>query len=313
MWMMNSGVTLPNLVLAGFPKCGTTSVAETLVRHPDVCGAFPHLRTRHFTPLLYNPAAELPSTDDYARHFRRWTGERIRLDDTPVWVYGGARIATAVRRVLGRPRLLIMLREPAARTASYLTWKKRHGELDQDLRLDDYVRECERLGPRAVDTAELNPYSGLYGSDYARYLPDWLDEFGSDLRIGFLDDLAADPLAFYRALASWLEIDPDAFTPETVQVANTAKAVRNPGAERVIRRIGRRVQPLARRTPAVYRLLRDGARKVNMRDVAPGPRADDTVQLRAFFAAGLPALAELVRGHELGEQPRWLRDAQSTG
>ena len=48
-------MTLPNLVLAGFPKCGTTSVAETLVRHPDVCGAFPHLRTRHFTAAALRP------------------------------------------------------------------------------------------------------------------------------------------------------------------------------------------------------------------------------------------------------------------
>jgi hypothetical protein len=300
-------------VLAGFPKCGTTSVAETLVRHPEVCGAFPHLRTRHFTPLLYDAAAELPSTDDYARHYRRWTDERIRLDDTPVWVYGGARIAAAVHRVLGRPRVLIMLREPAARTSSYLTWKKRHGELDQNLRLADYVRECERLGPRAVDTAELNPYSGLYGSDYARYLPAWLDEFGADLRVGFLDDLATDPLAFYRALASWLEIDPDGFTVESLQVANTAKAVRNPRAERAIRGVGRRVQPLARHVPAVYRLLRDGARKVNMRDATSGARTDDTAELRGFFAAGLPALAELVHGHELDELPHWLREAQSAG
>jgi hypothetical protein len=305
-------MTLPNLVLAGFPKCGTTSVAETLVRHPDVCGAFPHLRTRHFTPLLYDPAAVLPPTEDYARHYSRWAGERIRLDDTPVWAYGGARIAAAVRRVLGRPRVLVMLREPTDRTRSYLTWKKRHGEIDQELRLDEYVRECRRLGPRAVDTAELNPYSGLYGSDYARYLLPWVAEFDADLRIGFLDDLVGAPLGFYRALSAWLDIDPDAFTAEALQVVNTAKSVRNPRAERVIRKVGRRVQPLARHAPAVYRVLRDGARKVNMREAEAVRGADETAardELRGFFAAGLPALAELARGHELAALPGWLANA----
>jgi hypothetical protein len=309
-------MTLPNLVLAGFPKCGTTSVAETLVRHPDVCGAFPHLRTRHFTPLLYDPAAVLPSTDDYARHYGRCAGERIRLDDTPVWAYGGARIAAAVRRVLGRPRVLVMLREPADRTRSYLTWKKRHGEIDQTLHLDAYVRECKRLGPSAVDTAELNPYSGLYGSDYGRYLPPWVAEFGTDLRIGFLDDLVADPLGFYRALSAWLDIDPDAFTVQTLQVANTAKSVRNPRAERVIRRAGRQAQPLARHAPAVYRTLRAGARKLNMREVATPPGGDDTAaraELRAFFATGLPALAELASGRQLRALPQWLAGDQTGG
>jgi hypothetical protein len=301
-------MTLPNLILAGFPKCGTTSVAETLVRHSDVCGSFPHLRTRYFTPLLYDPNAVLPPVAEYAGHYARWNGERIRLDDTPVWAYGGARTATAVRSVLGRPRVLIMLREPAGRTASYLAWKKRHGEVDRKLSLADYVAECELRGRRAVDTAELNAWSGLYGSDYGRFLPSWVTEFGDDLRVGFLDDLIGDPVEFYRALSGWLGISATEFTAAGVQVANTALAARSPRAERVIRRVGRRAQPLARHAPGVYRALRGSARRANMTDVAPPP-ADDAVardRLRELFAPELPALAELVRGRVLVRLPEWL-------
>jgi hypothetical protein len=215
-----------------------------------------------------------------------------------------------VRSVLGRPRVLIMLREPAGRTASYLTWKKRHGEVDQSLSLADYVAECERRGRRAVDTAELNAWSGLYGSDYARFLPDWLAEFGDDLRVGFLDDLIADPVEFYGALSGWLGISAAEFSAATMQVANTAQAARSPRAERVIRLIGRRAQPLARHTPGMYRALRDSARRANMTAVA-APSSDDAaarVRLREFFAPGLPALADLVRGRELVRLPDWLSD-----
>jgi hypothetical protein len=301
-------MTLPNLILAGFPKCGTTSVAETLVRHPDVCGSFPHLRTRYFTPLLYDPDAVLPPVAAYAEHYARCSGERIRLDDTPVWAYGGARIAAAVRAVLGSPRVLVMLREPAGRTASYLTWKKRHGELDPSLSLRAYVDECRRHGPRTVDTLELNPWSGLTGSDYARFLPAWIAEFGTDLRVGFLDDLAADPAEFYRALADWLGISSTEFSTDRLQVANTALAARSPRAERMIRRVGRHVQPLARHTPGMYRVLRDSARRANMTAVAP-PSADDAAvraELVEFFAPGLPDLVDLVRGRELVRLPGWL-------
>lgn len=303
-------MTLPNLILAGFPKCGTTSVAETLVRHPDVGGSFPHLRTRYFTPLLYDPTAVLPPAEKYAEYYSRCAGEPIRLDDTPVWAYGGARIAGAVRSVLGGPKVLIMLREPAGRTASYLTWKKRHGELDPALSLRAYVDECRRHGPAAVDTLELNPWSGLYGSDYGRYLPPWIAEFGADLRIGFLDDLAADPLEFYTALAGWLGIAADGFSAEMMQVANTALSARSPRAERMIRRVGRRVQPLARHTPGVYRALRDSARRANMTAVAPAT-ADDTAaraELAEFFAPGRAELLDLVRGHELVRLPGWLAE-----
>lgn len=303
-------MTLPNLILAGFPKCGTTSVAETLVRHPEVCGSFPHLRTRYFTPLLYDPSAVLPPVAEYAAHYSRWNGERFRLDDTPVWAYGGARITAAVRAALGAPRVLIMLREPASRTVSYLTWKKRHGEVAASLSLASYVDECLAHGPRAVDTAALNPWSGLYGSDYARFLPAWLAEFGDDLRVGFLDDLIGDPVGFYAALSGWLGISAREFTADTVQVANTALAARSPRAERAIRRVGRRVQPLARHAPGVYRALRNSARRANMTAVAP-PATDDAAaraRLREFFAPGLPALADLVRGRELVRLPSWLAD-----
>jgi hypothetical protein len=306
---------LPNLVLAGFPKCGTTSVAETLVRHPDVCGSFPHLRTRYFTPLLHDPDALLPPLESYAEHYRRWAGEHVVMDDTPTWVYGTTRIASAVRQVLGRPRVLVMLREPVARTASYLAWKKRHGELPQDLRLDDYVRRCEELGPRAVESEELNPYSGLFGSDYARYLPAWVDEFGDDLRIGYLDHMAADPLTFFRALATWLEIDADGFSEGAVRIANTAQVVRSAPAERVIRHVGRRVQPLARRAPLVYRALRDTARRVNMRSARGLGPVDGQVRphLGEFFRPGLGELARLVHGRELLGPPGWVPPTTAPG
>jgi hypothetical protein len=187
-------------------------------------------------------------------------------------------------------------------------WKKRHGEVDSALSLAGYIAECERRGPRAVDTAELNPWSGLYGSDYGRYLPAWIAEFGPDLRVGFLDDLIADPLGFYRAVSDWLGIDAAQFSAETLQVANTALSARSPRMERAIRRVGRRVQPLARHTPAVYRVLRDSARRANMTAVAP-PTPDDAqarAELREFFAADRPALADLVRGRELVRLPDWL-------
>lgn len=302
---------LPNLVIAGFPKCATTSVAATLAAHPDVCGAFPHHGTNFFTPLLYDPQTTL-SPDGYAQHYARCRGEAIRVDHNAVAAYGGARVAAAVRAVLGEPKVLIMLREPVARTASYLVWKKRHGELPAELTLREYVRRCSELGPRTVDTASLNPFSGLFGSDYPRFLPAWVDAFGPELRVGFVDDLAADAVGFYRAIAGWLGVDTAAFTADVVRVENTARSARSPRAERVIRRVGRRVQPLARRAPRLYRGLRDGARWANM--TAPVPVADDAEareSLREFFAPGLAPLAETVRGHELVHLPAWLTTTSS--
>jgi hypothetical protein len=159
-----------------------------------------------------------------------------------------------------------------------------------------------------VETDELSPYSGLYGSDYARYVPAWADEFGADLRVCYLDHMAADPAGFFRALATWLEIDAELFTEDSVRVANTAQVVRSAPAERMIRRVGRRVQPLARRAPFVYRALRDSARLVNMRDATEREPVSVDVRRRLdeFFAPGLRQLASLVQHRELVGSPDWL-------
>ena len=268
-------MTLPNLILAGFPKCGTTSVAETLVRHPDVCR---RSRTCARGTSLRSSTTRTRccrQSRDYARHYARGAGERIRLDDTPVWAYGGAdRRGWCVRcwaaagvdhaaRAGGAHRVLPDLEEAARRE-----WSSRS-------RWATTSRSARGSARGAVDTAELNPWSGLYGSDYGRYLPAWLEEFGTDLRIGFLDDLVGRPARLLPGAGRVARRRGDAVTPELLQVANTAKAVRNPRAERVIRRVGRRVQPLARHAPGVYRALRDGARRANMTDVLAAPATDD--------------------------------------
>jgi hypothetical protein len=93
-----------------------------------------------------------------------------------------------------------------------------------------------------------------------------------------------------------------------MRIENTARGARSPRAERVIRRIGRRAQPLARHTPQLYRALRAGARRANM--TAPAAQvSDDSAareELRAFFAPGLDDLAARVRGFELVALPPWL-------
>ena len=257
----SSGSSLPNLVLPGFPKCGTTSVTETLIGHPSVAGALPHRATHYFTPHLYDRDAVLAPVDKYARNYADSTDEKIRIDDTVVWVYGGEALANEIDDTLGGPKVLIMLREPAARTVSYLTWKKRNAQIESEVTLAEYLAECERLGHRTVDTEELNPWSGLHGSDYDRFLPAWSEKFGDRLRIGFMEDLRDQPLRFYRALAGWLHIDPTHFTEETVTIANKAAAVRSQRLERIIRAVGRRAQPLAHKAPSLYTRLRDIARE----------------------------------------------------
>src|SRR5688500_8554449 len=63
---------LPNLIIAGVPKGGTTSLFRYLAQHPDICAAR-NKELRYFDAVRYGePVAPLSS---YAEHFGHWTGQ----------------------------------------------------------------------------------------------------------------------------------------------------------------------------------------------------------------------------------------------
>src|SRR3712207_9448996 len=64
---------LPNLIIAGVGKGGTTSLFRYLGQHPQVCASRVK-ELRYFQSLRYGePMAPL---DQYTRHFAHWNGQR---------------------------------------------------------------------------------------------------------------------------------------------------------------------------------------------------------------------------------------------
>src|SRR4051812_47367914 len=91
--MMAQRDVLPNLVIAGFSKCGTTTLFNLLATHPDVHPASTK-ETRYFQPVRYGEP--LAPVEDYRRYFRGYAGQRVVMECTPDYVYGGERTAQAI-------------------------------------------------------------------------------------------------------------------------------------------------------------------------------------------------------------------------
>jgi hypothetical protein len=111
--MTDVAPVLPNLVIVGVGKARTTSLFEYLGQHPDICPSAVK-ETDHFSPLRF-AGGVLPPIESYLRHFRHCAGSRWVLEATPAYCYGGQPVIDAMREVLGRPRVVIILREPAER------------------------------------------------------------------------------------------------------------------------------------------------------------------------------------------------------
>ena len=160
----DQGSLLPNLVVAGVEKAGTTSLFDYLRQHPDIC-ASDLKELNYFLPLRF-PGGALSAREEYVGHYAHWRGEPYRLEASPAYWYGGPRVITALGEVLSEPRIVISLREPVARLWSAFTYLKSMGRLDRHVTIDEYVRKCQsELGTTDEDgTPRHTPSTCARGS-----------------------------------------------------------------------------------------------------------------------------------------------------
>jgi hypothetical protein len=245
---------LPNLVIAGVAKAGTTSLFSYLAQHPEICGSDVK-ETRYFEPLRLG--GELEPIERYAAHFRQWRGERYTLEATPGYFNGGRRVAAAMRALLPEVRVVVILRDPADRCWSYFRFAKSRGDIPDGMDFEGYIERCAQLHERGEDELRENRvYLGLSGGCYAQWLPDWSDELQDRLKIVYFDDLSDDAPTVVKQLCGWLDIDADAVDRFQLSVENKTEQVRSNVAQQAALALNRRAEPFFRRHPAVKRRLR---------------------------------------------------------
>lgn len=257
----DSTVRLPNLVVVGVSKAGTTSLFEYLGRHPDV-GLSDLKELRYFTPLRYGEP--LGPLTGYTDHFRHCVDERYAVEATPGYFYGGRPLAHAMRETCDPLRVVLSLREPADRCWSWFRFVKSRLRIPRDLSFDAYLDRCEELRHHGADGAvENQTYWGLGGGCYAEWLDAWVDELGGDLRVVFFDDLARDPRAVMDGLFDWLGLGPLPARTAGLEATNRTEQYRNRSAQRIAVRLNRRGERFFRRHPRLKHGLRSAYYSLN--------------------------------------------------
>ena len=210
---------LPNFIIAGVNKAGTTSVFQYLNGHPEVCCSRDK-ETGFFLPFRYGKPA-IP-VEIYKEQFLDCKNSKIIMEATPGYFYGGLPLAQAIKNtVQSNCRILIILREPVSRLVSFYRAKKKNLELDRNMDLKSYVNVCMNMTKQEVMLQENNRFTGVISGFYADYIDDWVSVFGKNLKIMFYDDLNANPKQFMNGLCSWLEIDAEYFDQFNFEIENT--------------------------------------------------------------------------------------------
>ncbi len=226
--MATSGMRpLPDHLIIGAKRGGTSSAYTYLQQHPRVAPAFPSVQ--RFKGTYYFDKAYEQGEDWYRSHFPTRTARRVRAIGAggPVVVgeacpYHLVHPLAPVRvgAVMPGCRLLVLLRDPVARAWSHYKANVRAGI--EPLPFDEAIAaEPERLAGEAERLASGEVMVSLaherYGYvDQSSYLPAlrrWLRVFPREqLWIGVSEDMYADPQSAVDAMVGFLGLPPHPLT-----------------------------------------------------------------------------------------------------
>lgn len=210
---------IPNLIIGGVHKAGTTSLHTYLSMHPEVCGSL--IKELAFLlPARYNET--VPSNDEYASFFKHYHGEKYVLETTPSYLYGGLPLINIIKERLGEEvKIIFILREPTDRFISFYRHCLTKLEIPPDTTLEDFIKMSATIntGIRNSHETEHNT-QGLVEGDYAAFLPLWMEHFKDRILIIFFDELSKDTPGVMKKICKWLNIDFTFYKNEDFSIEN---------------------------------------------------------------------------------------------
>jgi len=294
---------LPNLIVAGVNKAGTTSIFEYLARHPKVCVSSVK-ETCYFLPLRYK-GGKMQDISRYESLFARCSKEKpIVMEATPGYFYGGANLATGIRDVIPNVKIVILLRDPAARCVSFFTFMKSMLLLDSQMSFASYVERCQSLSSHDLQQEKNNPYFGLEGGFYNKYIYDWFDVFGPNIKIIFFEDLKGSPRQVMEDLCAWLEINGDFFQSFDFSIANQTAYFKYRWLHGVAIAVNRSFENFFRRHPLVKQAIKKMYARFNLQAI--NKNEIDWGALRAQYRESNRELAEFLISRGYTKLPSWL-------
>ena len=235
---------LPNFLIVGAAKAGTTSLYRYLQQHPQVFMSDPK-EPRFFAYLdradAYRRAGRAAShwmmtPEQYGRLFEATDGAQAVGEASTLYLYSKV-AARNIHRRIPEARLIAVLRNPVDRAYSQFL----HGVRDAWEPLRDFRQAVAEEEGRIADGWSARWHyvrRGFYADQLRRYLA----VFGRErLAVYLYEDLCSDPLGMVRSIFEHLEVDP-AFRPSVAARHNASWVPRVRPLDEALRgrnRIGR--------------------------------------------------------------------------
>ena len=206
---------LPDYLLIGTKRGGSTSMAEYLTRHPGVAPLFPSRAVpkgvRFFDDHFMNGERW------YRSHFTtvRARAGRLAGEATAHYLFE-PRAAARAAQTVPQAKIIVLLRDPVARAFSH--WREQVRSGGETLGFEEALEaepqrlhgELEKLlaDPRYVSPVREHRSYRAQGC-YVDLLPAWIERFPAErVLILFSDQMYADPASTYGRALSFLGLPP---------------------------------------------------------------------------------------------------------
>lgn len=298
--------TLPNLIIAGVSKCGTTSLYSYLNAHPHVCGSSIK-ETLFFIPRVYDAHAEISPLEKYTEYFSHCGDAPVVMEASAGYFHGGAALANVLKESLGEIQVVLIFREPVSRFVSYYRYMQAHQHLPTKMGMEEYLQKCLAVPVEQRHSPEYDVYGAVGGSYYDEYLQPWIETFGDKLKIVFLEDLKANQNAFLIDLGEWLGLDTQLFPFNEMVIENKSMGFRNANLQKIALTVNSVAETFWRNNPQLKKQLRVLYYKLNGAEFAKEiPEAVQT-QLQALFKTHNERFAKMLLAAGYTNLPAWLR------
>jgi hypothetical protein len=207
-FQMQEKIKLPNFIIAGAPKCGTTSVSRYLAQHPDVYIPEKEMNVYSFLhrekEFRSTQIERIDSLEKYQAFFSfknnppQHIGEKSVSYTYHLW---NEKVIQNILKYHPRAKqlkIIIILRQPVERMFSQYVF---NCGFDEKLSFEDAIQ----FWPERQKQGWIPAYDYFGGSLYSQSILNFKKHF-KNTGIFFYDDLKGNPKAFMNNIFDFLEI-----------------------------------------------------------------------------------------------------------